>query len=75
MFLHDWYRCVCPRIFWGNVLLSQSQKNVLMTFDVHCTSVPSGFCWCEYMCTDPEGGHQRGERNHLRTACCFAMQS
>lgn len=59
VFLHDWHRCICPGMFQGNILLSKSQKNVLMTLDFHCTGVLSGFCWCVCMGTDPGRGHQK----------------
>lgn len=32
---------------------------MLMTFDIFCTSVPWSFCWCVFMGTEHDGGHQR----------------
>lgn len=47
-------------IVWGNTLLLQSPKNVLMTFDVHC---PSGLCQCVCMGTDSDRSHQRKKKS------------
>lgn len=70
MFLRDWHRRICPGIFQGNILLSQTRKNVLMTFDIHCIGVPSGFCCCVCMGTDPDRGHQ-GKKKSSENSLLF----
>lgn len=56
-------------VVWGNTLLLQSPKTVLMTFDIDCTSSPSG-CWCVWAQILTEGRGKKSGNSFL--SCDFS---